>query len=203
MARCGALYIYSLNDIAAVNVGASPISVQIYAWLEDVELGCPTATQIAITSESEDLDERKTGPVEKFATNAMEVTRLAESIPLIEPYAKASSIVMDGVKGIASIFGWSRPPMMEEPRFVKNRPFTSAALTIGSSTTDRIVMDPKQELVVDPRVVGIEEDEMVINAISGRETYLTTFEWDPTADLLSNPIWRCKVPPSSTLRMRE
>jgi hypothetical protein len=50
----GTLYLYSVNTVASVSASAasSNVGYSIFAWFEDVELAVPTATHLAITTES-------------------------------------------------------------------------------------------------------------------------------------------------------
>jgi len=52
-----------------------------------------------------------------------------------------------------------------------------------------------QELTVDPRLCGVEVDELAIGNIAAIESYLTTFAWNPSDPRMSNPIWVCRVTP--------
>lgn len=192
--NAGDLFLFTINDVKAVSTTASPIRVQVIVWATDVQLGTNTATQIEITTES-GVDERETGPVERFATSAMGVSSLLSNIPAIAPLAKASEMLFGGMKGIAALFGWSRPPVIAVPTIVKNEPYQNGSLMIGSETTKRIVLDPKQEITVDPRSTGIASDDMVIANIAARNSYLTTFSW-AESDISFTSIWKCKVQPT-------
>ncbi len=194
LAEAGSLYVYTLNAPGAVSATASPISVQIYAWMTDIQLGCTTATQIAITSES-GADERKVGPIEKYASNAKQVSDALQKVPFLEPFAKASSYVFGGVKGLASVFGWSKPIIDERVQYVKNRPFSNGAVCIGEDTAKMLTFDPHQELTVDPSVVALNHDDMLLKEMFTRETYLTTFQWAPTDTKMASPIFKCRVQP--------
>jgi hypothetical protein len=193
MTVAGSLFIYSINLVAAATASPTPIGVHVYAWLENVELGMPTGTQIDITTES-GRDERKTGPVEKVSTALVRLSDALGVIPEIAPFAKASSMFFSGVSHLASIFGWSRPLIVDKASFVKNRPFTNAAFGITSDTSEKISLDPMQELSVDPRVVGIKDDELAISYLTGISSYLTTFSW-AEGDAVGTPIWACGVHP--------
>jgi hypothetical protein len=189
----GDLWIYSINNPDAVNASATNVSLHIYAWMENVQLGPPTATQMAITTESG--DERKTGPVQRFSTAAATVSSALSVIPEISVFAKASSMVFTGIASVAAWFGWSRPNVLDEPKFVKNRPYASTSNTIGSETVEKIVLDPLQELSVDPRICGTSEDEMSIAFLSSVSSYLDTVTWAPDSTILSTALWSSKVTP--------
>jgi hypothetical protein len=188
----GELFICSLNPVAAVSETATPISVQIYAWMEDVQLGCTTATHLEIVAES---DERHAGPVERISSAAATVADALVAIPQISALAKASSMVLKGVSRFAALFGWSRPLMIQQPQLMKNRPFCNGSQTVGAETVEKISLDPMQELTVDPSVVGVQHDELTLKYLTERESFVTQFIWDDTADILADPIFLCKVNP--------
>jgi hypothetical protein len=194
MYQAGSLFIYSLNDITAVTAEPTSISVHIYAWLDDVQLGTTSATHMEIVTEGR--DERRRGPVERVSSALATVTDALSAVPAIGQLARASSMVLRGVSGVASWFGWSRPQIVSEPNFVKNRPFANSCITIGSETVEKLSFDPLQELTVDPRVTGVDFDELTIPYLSSIESYLTTFTWDTGGTLLGDPIWISRVLPT-------
>lgn len=190
----GSLYFWTIAALQAVGDDCSPISYQIYAWLEDVQLGTSTASLLGITTES--ADERKTGPIERIATSAATISRALSVVPMIENMAKASAMTFNGIAEIAAWFGWSKPDIIDRPSFMKNRPYANTSHVIGSETVEKISFDPLQELTVDPGVCGITTDELCISHLCGIESYLTSFDWASTDDLMADPIFRCGVTPS-------
>jgi hypothetical protein len=181
------------SPIPATDCASTPTDVSwyVYAFLTDVQLGCPTKTVVEITSESE---ERERGPVERFATSAKEVADSLTSVPWLNPYAKASSIALGALTRISSFFGWSYPTMNTEPMRMKNEPYRNAANTIGYDLGQRITQDPKQELTVDPRVGGVAQDELSIAYLSGIPSYFTNFTWTQAAASTS-PLFKMPIYP--------
>lgn len=194
--NAGTLYMYGISPCGSVSTTASDLTVYIYAWMTEVELGAPTGTQIAITTESRVMDERETGPVETALTTAADAANALTTVPTIAPVAKASSMILRGLSGMASLLGWSVPPVMNEAVFVKNQPYMNGAQTIGVFTGKRLTLDPKQEVTVDPRDGSVEEDELQITAISRVGTYLRTFTWATTDAPLTGNIFICPVTPN-------
>jgi len=196
----GTLLIKSINNLAAVSASPTPVYIQVYAWMEDVQLGTTTGTQIEITTESgvvsKGKDERKVGPVENIASRVFDISSRLTKIPYLYPYAKASEIASGAVRNVAALFGWSMPVLNQNTMLVRNNPFCNGALTIGSNTSQRIVLDPLQELSVDSTIVGVEEDDMIISNIASRMTYLTTFNWNDTDSAMVAPIWTCENSPN-------
>lgn len=194
MADAGSLYIYTLNPTGSVATSPADVTMQVYAWMTDVELGTNTATLLSITTESQ-FDEREQGVVERIASRSTQIAEALIKVPMISRFARASAIVLSAVRDTAALFGWSKPVIIQETKLMKNLPFTNGALTIGDDTNFRVVLDPKQELTVDPRVIGSEQDDMTIHAIASRSTYLQTFNWASTDTIMANPIFIGRVNP--------
>lgn len=190
----GMMYINSISPLRAASDGTTGASIFVYAWMEDVELGPPTGTVLEIATES-GKDEREVGPIQKFATRASEVTNMLSAVPVIAPFAKASTIMFEEMGSLASLFGFSVPTMNSEPCRVKNDAFQNGSQVIGYDTGKRITLDPKQELTIDPRVCGSQEDEMSIAYLASCEGLIDVLDWDSDAGSLSVPLWTVPVTP--------
>jgi hypothetical protein len=195
MDEFGSLFLYTINQVKSTSATPSEVAFAVYAWIEDLQLGTNTATQIDITTESKHLDEREIGPVESIASKMVVGSRWLSYIPPIKPLAMASEMMFTGMRDIAAVFGFSKPTLNAEPKYVKPLAYSNGAQCIGYETGFKISVDPKQELTVDPRVLGGDEDEMSIRHIASRESYLTTFDWDSGSTPLSSPIFCCAVSP--------
>lgn len=191
--NAGDLYLYTLNNVQSTSTNPSEVFVQVYAWMDNVELGAPTGTVLEISTEA---DETEKGPVEVFSSAAAEISRQLEKIPIISPWAKPSTYIFEGISTLSSHYGWSKPPVLNYADRVKNEPYVNGAQLIAHETTKKISLDPKQELCVDPRIIGIEEDEMSIIAISSRESLLTTFSWSTTDNPLSTSLFTMRINPT-------
>lgn len=194
LSQAGDLYLVTLNTPRAVSTTATDLKFFIYAWMTEIELGTSTGTQVAIRTESAQIDERESGPVEKMSSAMASISNTLTQIPILRPYAFASTIAFSSLEKVSSIFGWSRPNVIDSPVYVKNNPYQNGANTIAHDTAYKLTLDPKQELTVDPRCLAVEEDEMVISYLSARQSYLTTFTFANT-DVALVPIWKCAVTP--------
>lgn len=194
----GNLIITTMNTFSSVSATPSNPYIQVYAWMEDVEVGVPTATVMTITTESGSADERDTGPVERIASNAARVLTTMNKIPIIGPYAMASSTVASSIQQIASLFGWARPVLTSNPTVIKSKPFQSTCQVIGTETSERITLDPKQELSVDPRYCGVDSDDMSILSIAKRPSFFRTVAWTAASPIMATPIMTSKVTPTIT-----
>lgn len=197
----GKVYINSINVIKCASATPSDISVFVYAWAENVELGTPTGTVITVGTESraftesKEVDERVSGPVERFFSGASKYLGYLSVVPALAPFAKASSMASSALGAVASLFGFSTPTMNTEPMRVKNQPFQNGCQMIGYDTGKRITMDPKQELSIDPRALAVSEDHMHLSALTSRKSLLDVFPWTAATVPLGSSIWTVPVSP--------
>jgi len=196
LASLGVVTIRNINPLRAVSSSPSAVSFSVYAWLEDASLGTVTGTEIALTAESKQVDEREKGPLEKVSMAVASAMDMAA--PVVGPFAVASSTIAKSVGQFASVMGWSVPTMNTEPCRVKNQPFQNAANTIGYDTGKRITFDPKQEVSIDPGILGMDEDEMSLQYLCSIESYLSTSTWQAVIEPLGSPLWICPVSPKIT-----
>lgn len=103
------------------------------------------------------------------------------SVPIIGPFALATQIAAGAVAGIAKIFGFSRPTLLTDLAFYKGRTFSPLATTVGGDASMKLTLDPKQEVTVDPAVVGFSNvDEMSLASILAREGLVANVGWATT-----------------------
>lgn len=197
----GRLYITSINPVKSAAPAPTSVSMFVYAWMDNVQMGTSTGTVLSVRTESGVVDERVVGPVEGTATRLLSVSEALSSVPVIEPYARASSMILRGVRAFAAIFGFSVPVMNNEPVRVRPQAYQNGANVIGFDTGKRIVLDPKQELTIDPRIVGVDTDDMAFSAIYTRPCLVDTFQWQSSDLPLTSSIWMAPVNPSISKRV--
>lgn len=175
--QMGVLIFEDLTELKHANNGASPITVTVFAWATEVSLSIPTSTSCgAIVAQMG--DEYGTGPVSKPAFTIARAAGALAKIPAIAPYAKATQMAANATGSIASIFGYSRPTQENPSNTVKPEYVGVLANTNTPDNATKLTMDCKQEVTIDPRVVGLESaDEMTILSLSQRESLLTSFWW--------------------------
>ncbi len=274
--QMGACTVLTLNDLKHANGATAPITVVIYAWMEDVRLAGPTSTDISgivaqageedapsgsVTSSSgvvvtpvvwhaasssyvaappssavrmsrpvmhegivqrydfnrsrwveciptldydesgemeeeedevefdiEDHIEPQAGdeygstPISATASALSSAANKMSEVPIIGRYMRATSIASGAMASIAGLFGFSRPTEIATPTLMRARNVGELAVTDVSDTVNKLTVDSKQELSVDPRILGVSHgDEMIIADVAARESLLTTFPWVTTA----------------------
>lgn len=190
----GVIHIKELNPLQHANGATESITVTVYAWAEDVVLSIPTSTRNGSILPQMG-DEYGLKPVSKAAATVARAAGALSSIPAIAPYAKATAEAAKSVGNIASIFGYSRPATLAEPNFIVPQHVGTLANTNLPEAVTKLTLDAKQEVTIDPRVVGLgNADEMSILSIAKRESYLTSWEWT-TAQPLDTVLGSLVVSP--------
>lgn len=205
----GTLYINSIGTVKAVGAAATPVGVQVYAWMEDLKLGCPTGTVIEIGTESKGSktqvkkgkDEREAGPVEAISSKAAGIASALTQVPVIGSFASAAVAPLKMLSGVASLFGFSYPTLIDTPTRMKNEPFQNSSQWIGCDTGQRLTIDPKQELSVDPRATGTDLDEMSYSHLCAVESLVDTFTWATSDGQMASSIWLVPVNPNIAKRV--
>lgn len=183
----GEIVIASINDLKHANGGINPLNITVLAWAEDVKFAIPTrlppGEEVITTPEAGmSSDEHNVDVISRPASNMARIAGALSNVPVIGPYAKATQVGASGIARIAKIFGYSAPNNLEY-ELIEPRAKHSLAVTDTKQSAHKVTVDSKQELTIDPRTTGIRaDDELPIASIAGRESYLTTFNWDLTDD---------------------
>lgn len=203
----GTLWLRSINSLKHANASTDGLTVSVYAWAENVELSVLTSKDAGGLSpqSGEEVDEANLkGMISGPATAIAKYSSMASQVPVIGPYATATSKAAGITAEIAKLFGYSRPPVTKAPEPYRPSCVSSLANTSVPDVVNKLTVDDKQELTIDPAVAGIgEADPLSIKAIASRESYLTTFSWpmstsaegtskSPSTGLL----WNCRVDPT-------
>jgi len=180
-------YLYSRLRSATGTVGTNA-TITCYAWASDVELAGLT-TGLALQSDEYDSSGKISGP----ATAVANVAAKLSDVPVIGPLARATEIGARAVGGIASLFGYSNPPVIDDIHGFMPKAFHSFASVETSIPMDKLTIDPKNEITVDKTVTGAPaHDELVISHICGRRTFLFGALWTeaevPGSQLLRIPV---------------
>lgn len=175
--QMGALTFKTLTNLAHANNGTNPVTVTVFAWATDVSLSIPTSTRNGSLSPQMG-DEYAVGPVSRPANTIARAAGALAKIPAIAPYAKATHMAAKAVGDVASIFGYSRPTQVTQSNTVKPEYVGVLANANVPDNATKLTLDCKQEVTVDPRVVGLgSADEMSILSLAKRESYYGSFLW--------------------------
>lgn len=184
----------------------TPVDISIYGWMENVQLTMPTSALINSVESNEVIDVvreggkdeyQDPGPVAKAADKVAKASGiLGMAHPEIAPFALATSAFAGTVSAVADIFGFSRPPILEKKRLYTPQLAGNLAQTDQPETCNRLTLDSKQELTIDPRTVGLGgTDELAMAHLLTKESYFGAFPWVPT-DVAGSPIATITVNPN-------
>lgn len=133
---------------------------------------------------SEDIQASENGG--KFSSTTLSVSNWLghlTDVPLIGPYAKASSIALSGIGNLAKLFGFARPYDLSPERTMLKRHIPDQATTTGAFPGYKLAVDPNNAVTVDPRVGGFTvEDEMTVASLASKEFFLKTWELNDSLD---------------------
>jgi hypothetical protein len=184
---------YTLLQSANGAAGAG-VTVSIYAWAEDVKLSGPSvglATQSLVVQSDEYGDGAVSGPASAVARAASQL----ESIPVIGRFATATRLGASAVSAIASLFGWTNVPVIADTMPQRIEAFPQLASTQVGYPVQKLTLDPKNELSVDPSLTGLTSaDELNITHLCGKESYLTRATWS-TSQVSDTILFTSRVTP--------
>lgn len=202
----GTILMFDLNPLRIANVNAPQlVRYNVYAWAENLKLTMPTeftptsaffesfcdccgrrdkkveGPQFLLPDEYEYVatsDEYNDGPVSTMSSAIAAAAGNLVSAPIIGPFARATEIGAGAVGNIAALFGFSSPAMVQNPDRFLAKNHGRLANVSGEDSSYSLALDPKQEITVDPRTVGVyPSDEMAISSIVTREQWLARADW--------------------------
>jgi hypothetical protein len=139
--------------------------------------------------------EERNGVISGPATTVAKIAGMLTKAPIIGPYAKATNMISSAVAGVASLFGFTNVPVVSDAEPYRPTSFYSFASPHVSQPTERLTLDPKNELTIDPRVAGLSgEDPLAISNLVTRESYVTQFTYT-TANATDDNIFTAFVSP--------
>jgi hypothetical protein len=96
---------------------------------------------------------------------------------------------------VAQLFGYARPNDISDIKPLRPAYMGNMANTMIPDSATKLTLDPKQELTVDPKTMGLgSDDEMTVKSIAMRESYYVKFNW-PTAAATEDLLWTSRVTP--------
>jgi hypothetical protein len=173
----------------AVTGGTTAVTLRVYAWMSDVQLMGATSKLVL------QADEYGKGAVSAPASALASVAQTLSHVPIIGRFARATEIGASAVSKIASLFGYTNVPVISDVCGFQpmNAPMMASA-HIGTQV-QKLALDPKQELAIDPSPHGIgSADELSLSYLKTKESYFSTTSWS-TSDADGELLWNARVNP--------
>lgn len=172
----GLIQFQTLAPLIHINNGTARVNIQVFASAINVDLAVPTSRP-NILNQSDEYEKPSV-----IASTLSRYSNMLSKVPYIGPYARASSMVLGYASGVLEMFGLSRPKETHPITEIRHNPVGRIATTTGIEAVGLLTLDPKQEVTIDPRVVGVSStDEMALIPLAKRESYIGHFVWDPQA----------------------
>lgn len=202
--QLGRLSFDSFGNLAQINAGTDEVTITIFAQMMNYELSAPTSTLVALASYSSYVFEPQAqdeyegdGPVSGPASAVAAAAGYLTEVPVIGPFALATQIGANAVGGIASLFGFSKPTIIDNVGIMRNTPFANLSVTDMPDTTQKLTVTSKQETTIDSRTVGMDgEDEMMLSFMTKKESFLRSFQYS-TLQAQSDYIYAIAVNPAA------
>lgn len=196
--QMGMLIIRSLNNLKHANGATDGVTMSVFGWAENVTTTILTSTEpVELVAQMGEIDEANAkGTISGPATAIANVASSLSRIPMISSFATATEIMARAVGASAKLFGFARPPLTVTPMPFQPRPMGSMACSTLPDTLQKLTLDDKQELSIDPKISGLTDvdDPFCITDIASRSSYLTTFSW-PVASNPTTLLWNTGVTP--------
>lgn len=174
----------------AVTGGSTTVTARTYAWMTDVELMGSTS-KLSLQG-----DEYGVGPVSAPASAISAIASRLSTIPIIGRFARATEIGASAVSSVATLFGYTNVPVIEDvrPLHPMNAPMLASA-HIGIPV-QKLTLDPKQELSIDPSPHGIgSADELSLAYLKSKESFFGSVNWS-TSDIAGTQLFNVRISPS-------
>jgi hypothetical protein len=173
-AKIGNLRFILYSQLQSANgVSGSGVTVSVYAHMEQVELMGPSVVAILQSDEYEVKDGAVSGPASKVAQAAGKL----KSVPVIGSMASATEMGANMVADIAKIFGYSNPPNIRDVEPYQPKAFHAFASTEIKVPIDKLAIDPKNEITIDPETVNDDEDNLAFSNLLTRDSFILGTQW--------------------------
>lgn len=176
--KMGKLSFMNVTALASANgaTGAG-VTIQVYAWAENVKLAGPS-TGLGLAVQTRDEYD---GPVSRAASAVAEAAGSLRKIPMISHFATASEMGARAVAAGAHALGFTNTPVISDVQPFRPAAAPPLATSEISYPVEKLTMDPKNELTIDPAIAGLNSlDELSLKHIVQKESYLTTATFSTT-----------------------
>jgi hypothetical protein len=174
---------------SANGVTGAGVSVQVYAWAENVILSGPSVG-VALQS-----DEYGDGIVSRPASIVSKIAGTLKGVPIIGKFATATEMGARAVGGIAKLFGFTNVPVIADTVPYRPTPFPQFASPEIGYPVEKLTLDAKNELAIDPSVVGLDgKDPLAIENLACRDSFLVSTAWTTTTPV-DTPLFTTNVNP--------
>lgn len=175
-AGMGNLYFRELNLLKHANSGTTPLEINVFAWMDNIDLSFATPINSTALVNQAGRDEYG---FDKFLAAATTAASVYQGKPTIQKYARASELALQCVDLIGKA-GFSRPPDDDSKPF-RRKVVSNLANCDANDGSVKLTVDSKQELSVGSESLNMSlPDEMDLRTICSKQAYIGSAYWDLT-----------------------
>lgn len=178
--KMGQLDFINYTPLSSANgVTGTGVTVQVYAWAENVRIAGPSVG-LAMQAKYE-------GPVSKPASAVAEAASALKKIPMIASFATATEMGARSLAAGAHALGYTNDPVVQDVSPLKPTSIAPLSTSEISYPVEKLSLDHKNELSIDPGIAGLNStDELSICHLVQKESFLCTTTWDSAASVDTN-----------------
>lgn len=204
----GTTRLVEISPLDSVGTTVEPLTITVQMWAEDVCLCVPTALNaqakkgrgkpLSVRARSNEQEEENFKP-SHVASAVAQAAGAFQNIPVIGPFAKATEMAATGVGDFLSLFGLSKPVQIDDVNAMRPLAYENMATSRGKDHVEKLTFDPKYELTIDPRTVGLPPvDEMTFKRFIAQESYIGKFTWS-IADAADTTLYEFQCIPNASM----
>jgi hypothetical protein len=177
----------------------NPFTYTLYASLEDIDLLGPTARNTVAYQGTLEIEEQKDKPISSKLNKLTSIAATLGAVPILTPICEPLAWASGVAAGVASAFGYSRPPTTTTPEVYIRREAAKLNQTDGTDYADPMAMTTTNTVKRTDQIGLTEADEMSMAYLHGIKTALFRRFWsinEPTGSrLLTFPLcpWAMKA----------
>lgn len=179
----GYIALVQIGELFQLSTATDTISLTVMCWAENVVFGAPTNNNIpGLVPQSG--DEYSHSPIQDISNTLQTASESLAKYTVIRPYALASATMFKVLGFTARILGFSKPAIVSDFQIVRERKIPNLASTVQHDPINKLTFDDKQEVTVDPSVVGFQpRDEMLLSNLFQKESFVNRFLFSTNAPL--------------------
>jgi hypothetical protein len=174
LTNMGKIDLAQYTDLRSANgVVAGGVTINVYAWASEVDLAGATSTAILQGKTEYKPNGQISGPASTIAGIAGKL----KSVPVIGPFAAATETVSSALGSVASFFGYTNVPVIDDVMPYKPTAFHTLASSTISEPINKLSLQPKQEIAISNAFGDSGSDPLMIKNFVERESFLTGTLW--------------------------
>lgn len=202
-AELGTVYLREFNALNhATGTGATSadrVAISVFISMEDVVVAKPTnqnANRISPQAGEDELDEvERKGMISKAASAVEKIAGASADLGILPAYSRAAQVGARIAGKVAGAAGYCAPTDPRPPEPFIPLASKSLALSSGPVASQKLTCDPKQEVAIDSKILGLDgEDEHSLKYIATRPSFLGTATFQ-ISDAPGELIWNAAVNP--------